>query len=43
MKRKDYLKPTMQIVELQHKTMLLQASSGQAGVNNYTFQDVDEE
>ena len=26
MKRKDYEKPTMQVVELQHRTMLLQAS-----------------
>ena len=26
MKRKDYRKPTMKVVELQHRTMLLQAS-----------------
>ena len=25
-KRKDYTKPTMKVVELQHRTMLLQAS-----------------
>ena len=28
MKRKDYQKPTMQVVKLQHRTMLLQASGG---------------
>ena len=27
MKRKDYRKPTMQVVELQHRTRLLHASS----------------
>lgn len=43
MKRKDYLKPTIQIVELQHKTMLLQASPGQAKAQNYDWHDVDEE
>ena len=43
MKRKDYLKPTMQVVELQHKTMLLQASPGQGEVQNYTFHDEEEE
>ena len=26
MKRKDYLKPTMRVVKLQHRTHLLQAS-----------------
>ena len=26
MKRKEYRKPTMNVVELQHRTMLLQAS-----------------
>ena len=28
MKRKDYRKPTARVVNLQHRTMLLQASSG---------------
>ena len=27
MKRKDYMKPAMQVVELQHRTMLLQYGS----------------
>ena len=30
MKRKDYRKPTMNVVELQHRTMLLQASNPNA-------------
>ena len=30
MKRKEYRKPTMNVVELQHRTMLLQASNPNA-------------
>jgi len=30
MKRKEYRKPTMNVVELQHRTMLLQASNPKA-------------
>jgi len=30
MKRKEYRKPTMKVVELQHRTMLLQASNPKA-------------
>ena len=30
MKRKEYRKPTMKVVELQHRTMLLQASNPNA-------------
>ena len=42
MKRKDYRKPTMKIVQLQHQTHLLQAS-GQASMQDYTVHDYEEE
>ncbi|MBP5338519.1 MAG: hypothetical protein J6Z14_04340 [Prevotella sp.] len=45
MKRKEYRKPTMNVVELQHRTMLLQASqqSQSTGVQDYNWNNVDEE
>ena len=33
MKRKDYQKPTMQVVQLQHRTMLLAGSNGNGNLN----------
>lgn len=42
MKRKDYQKPTMQVVKLKQQAQLLQAS-GQAGVQNYNWNDYQEE
>jgi hypothetical protein len=43
MKRKDYQKPTMKVVQLQHRTHLLQASGQKSGkMNNpddYELQD----
>ena len=42
MKKKDYQKPTMQVVKLQHQAHLLQAS-GQAGVQNYNWNTEEEE
>ena len=42
MKRKDYQKPTMNVVELQHKTQLLQASSETVGTQNYNWNEYDE-
>ena len=38
MKKKDYLKPTVQVVKLQHQAHLLQAS-----VENYNWNDETEE
>ena len=38
MKRKDYQKPTMKVVQLQHQARLLQAS-GQADVQNYKWNE----
>jgi len=38
MKRKDYEKPAMRVVELQHRTMLLQASGNvgtKSTINNW--------
>ncbi|MBQ8064527.1 MAG: hypothetical protein IJ200_02600 [Prevotella sp.] len=49
MKRKDYRKPAMKIVKLQHQTHLLAGSgeagspSGEAGVQNYYFNSYQEE
>ncbi|MBQ9363349.1 MAG: hypothetical protein IJT97_08040 [Bacteroidaceae bacterium] len=45
MKRKDYEKPTMQVVKLQHHGMLMTSVSNQdsrAGVQNYNMQDEQE-
>ena len=45
MKRKEYSKPAMTIVELQQKTMLLQASGTSGKRNSYDSanSDVDED
>ena len=45
MKRKDYERPTMQVVKLQQRTHLLQASvqSETIGTQNYTTHDYEEE
>ena len=42
MKKKKYEKPSLEVVVLNQQSSLLQAS-GQAGVQNYTFEDVDPE
>ncbi len=43
MKKKEYERPTMQVVQLKQQQHLLQAS-GQAGVQNYEdWHDVDPE
>lgn len=41
MKKKDYQKPTMNIVKLQHKTQLLQASGLVNATMNNEWEDVD--
>lgn len=43
MKRKDYEKPTMKVVKLQHQCHILAGSNGQAGVQDYNWNDVDPE
>ena len=47
MKRRDYMKPAMQVVELKHQCHILAGSGGDrsssAGVTDYTWQDVTEE
>jgi hypothetical protein len=45
MKRKDYQKPTMKVVKLQHQTHLLQTSvqDNQVGMRNYSVESYDEE
>jgi len=45
MKRKDYERPTMQVVKLQHHTHLLQTSvqDRNVGVQNYSMQNYYEE
>lgn len=45
MKRKDYQKPTMDVVKLRHWTHLLQMSvqNGKPSVQNYNWQSEDEE
>jgi len=35
MKKRDYEKPSMKVVELQHRTMLLAGSGGFNDPNNY--------
>lgn len=45
MKRKDYQKPMMKVIQLQHQTQLLQASGGVRGnisVQNYNVFYYDE-
>lgn len=41
MNRKDYQRPTMQVVKLQHKTHLLQASGGVKASMSGTFTETD--
>jgi hypothetical protein len=42
MKRKHYERPSLEVVVLNHNAALLQAS-GQAGVQDYTFENVVQE
>jgi hypothetical protein len=41
MKRKNYERPTMKVVQLKHKTHLLQAS-GTAGTQDYKWNEYNE-
>jgi hypothetical protein len=44
MKRKDYQKPTMKVVQLKHRSQILAGSQVESvGVQNYTWQEEDEE
>lgn len=45
MNRKDYQKPTMKVVKLQHQTHLLQTSVQErnVGVRNYEYEEYEEE
>ena len=45
MKRKDYVRPTMKVVKLQHQTHLLQASTQdkEVGMRNYNVENYYEE
>ena len=44
MKRKDYQKPTMKVVKLQHQCHILAGSQVESvGVQNYNWQDEEEE
>ena len=43
MKKKDYLKPTVQVVKLNHQQHLLAGSTGGAGVQDLNWNDVPEE
>ena len=42
MKKRMYEKPTMKVVKLQHQSIIC-TSPGQAGVQNYDWNNVDEE
>ena len=42
MKRKDYERPTMKVVELQHKTHLLQASATVPAPTGAKFDDYED-
>ena len=39
MKKKQYERPTMQVVEVKQQAQLLAGSQGQAGVQNYIWND----
>lgn len=39
MRKKEYERPTMQVVELKQQQQLLAGSSGNAGVRDYTVED----
>ena len=43
MKKKEYERPTMQVVQLKQQPTLLAGSQGQAGVQNYNWNDPVEE
>ena len=43
MKKKEYERPTTQVVQLKQRQQLLTGSQGQAGVQNYNWQSEDEE
>jgi len=43
MNRKEYQKPTMQVVKLQQQCHILAGSNGQAGVQDYNWNDEEEE
>ena len=43
MKRKDYERPTMKVVQLQHHCHILAGSNGQAGVQDYNWNNEVEE
>ena len=43
MKRKFYNQPTMKVVKVRHRCHILAGSNGQAGVQNYTMHNVEEE
>jgi hypothetical protein len=45
MKRKDYQKPTMQVVQLQHQCHILSGSAQgqQVDVQSYEYEDLGEE
>ena len=42
MRKKLYEKPTMKVVKLQHQSIIC-TSPGQAGVQDYNWNNVDEE
>ena len=41
--KRDYMKPTMNVVEVRTESHLLAGSSGGAGVQNYNWNDYEEE
>ena len=43
MKKKEYERPTTQVVQLKQRQQLLTGSQDQAGVQNYNWQSEDEE
>ena len=43
MKKKEYERPTMQVVQLKQQPQLLAGSNGQAGVQNYDWTTIPEE
>lgn len=43
MKKKEYEKPSIEVVELKQQSTLLAGSQGQAGVQNYNWNTEEEE
>lgn len=39
MKKKEYERPTMQVVQLEQQPQLLAGSNGQAGMQDYTWHE----